>query len=490
MNGISRKSIAFTGAVLLVITIALPLVLVVRANETGSNSYLAWNGSETAMRIDGGGESGWDEEQWYVQVDGVMGGKSSGDLEFVGVEDASASTETTTTTTTTMMSFKGDINLDGGGFSSVRRRINLDLTGFSGVVVTLEASPVSSPIAPPTGLHLQFGDSSSYYDFSSALAVPLGGSGGSPTLASVYLPLETFDRGTRFGFSCNNNCAFDPSRINGMSVYVLFQEGDFDVRIASIEAVTEPVSFSPPVAAGIDSPGDAIELLRATVRSGGGLYDKSYVELCVTMYWSVLNSLLRFPAEEEGWSLPGPVRAVICEGLERAERELFPTKNAPSDKAAAAWTLRYTIDAVVADLNGSERVWPSDRDSLPTPLEAEAMEATCVGRTSPAPGPPYDPRATEGGPELGGDSDSDTGGSENATATDDPYDDDDDDGDSLGEATANLTDSGDSLEASAATVRSGANYATSSSAVSRHSRAMRSVALLASPLLAVLLCAA
>ena len=50
------------------------------------------------FRIDGG-ESGWDQNAWYVQVDGVMGGLSSGGLQF---------RENRTT-----MAFSGDINLRG-----------------------------------------------------------------------------------------------------------------------------------------------------------------------------------------------------------------------------------------------------------------------------------------------------------------------------------------------------------------------------------------
>merc|ERR1719410_751837 len=78
-----------------------------------------------ALRLDGGND-GWDASSWYVQVDGVMGGKSSGFLEF---EDSNS-----------IMSFEGNINLNGGGFSSVRKQFNpINLGGYSGVVLELEA---------------------------------------------------------------------------------------------------------------------------------------------------------------------------------------------------------------------------------------------------------------------------------------------------------------------------------------------------------------
>ena len=189
-----------------------------------------------------------------------MGGKSSGNMEFL--QDNS------------VMKFTGEINLDGGGFSSVRRRVNLDLSEYAGVVVTLEADQRSTDKGnlPPIGLELQFDDRTSRYDFSSAFSVPLSSDNGDgPVVSSVYLPIESFDRGTFIGFVCQDNCQFDPSQINGISVYVLFQEGGFDVRLQSIEAVKEPRSFPVPAYAVMESEDDAIALLHSTRASGGGL---------------------------------------------------------------------------------------------------------------------------------------------------------------------------------------------------------------------------
>jgi hypothetical protein len=47
----------------------------------------------------------WRSSAWRVQVDGVMGGLSTGTLDFSEGK----------------LKFSGDINLNGGGFSSVRR---------------------------------------------------------------------------------------------------------------------------------------------------------------------------------------------------------------------------------------------------------------------------------------------------------------------------------------------------------------------------------
>ena len=54
------------------------------------------------------GDPTWQTNSWYAQVDGVMGGQSSGSLRFIN--------------SNSILSFIGTISLDGGGFRSVRKR--------------------------------------------------------------------------------------------------------------------------------------------------------------------------------------------------------------------------------------------------------------------------------------------------------------------------------------------------------------------------------
>merc|ERR1719491_2337663 len=205
-------------------------------------------------RIDGGKD--WEESRWYVQNDGVMGGKSKGDIQFID----------------TMLQFSGNIVTQGGGFTSVRRRANLDLRQYAGIVVTVEAAPYTysgtgTATTTPTGLHLQL-DDSSYYAYSSAFTIPLATitSTVATTVTSVYLPMESFDRGTRMGYSCRNGCVLNQAAIDQMSLYMLFQEGPFDIRVLSINAVEEPVAFpSPPV--GFTSDEEVIALLQSTIET-------------------------------------------------------------------------------------------------------------------------------------------------------------------------------------------------------------------------------
>jgi hypothetical protein len=98
--------------------------------------------------------------------------------------------------------------------------------------------------------------------------------------------MDSFNRGTRFGFVCRDNCELDNTNINNLSVNVLFQEGTFDVRIKSISAISKaggPRSFLSPQIQ-FDSVDEIINLLQSTISSGGSLYDKTYIELCIVMY--------------------------------------------------------------------------------------------------------------------------------------------------------------------------------------------------------------
>jgi len=101
-------------------------------------------------------------------VDGVMGGLSSGELNFI--DDNS------------ILSFSGTISLDGGGFSSVRRRQFpvVDLQQYSGIAVTLQSTSTTTldnnsddDIKVPLGLHLQFHDTKDSFGYASALPYQL-----------------------------------------------------------------------------------------------------------------------------------------------------------------------------------------------------------------------------------------------------------------------------------------------------------------------------
>ena len=342
----------------IIIRFKLPLSIFIMPIKLKS-SLLIWFAVTSSwvkadLRLDGGDEFGWDTEAWRVQVDGVMGGKSSGDLRF---DDSD-----------TIMSFSGDIVLDGGGFSSLRRRFSgpIDLSEYAGVVVELESvdSYNEADIQPPLGLHLQLHDTPSRYGFASAFAIPLTDSIGEKT--SVYLPIESFDRGSRSGFQCSN-CQLNISSVNEMDIYVLFQDGSFQVRIKSITAVDTPQSFPSP-AIFLPSSIAIKELLDSTIESGGKLYDYSYGELCVAVYRSTLNTLLAASGDE----ITDVVRGMVCEGLLRAET----FDNIPD----IAWTLRYTMDGILEQLEYSD---PEEGEGWrPNVDDADSFALQCSAVTS------------------------------------------------------------------------------------------------------------
>mmetsp|Transcript_12448 Transcript_12448/g.15587 ORF Transcript_12448/g.15587 Transcript_12448/m.15587 type:complete len:398 (-) Transcript_12448:178-1371(-) len=288
--------------------------------------------SSTDLRLDGGNSLGWDESAWRTQVDGVMGGRSTGDLSFV--DDG------------TTMVFTGNINLIGGGFSSVRRNFRgtgtpIDLSPYAGIVVSVETDQFlsgGSVASAPLGLHLQLHDSKSYWGFAAAFAVPLAME--ARRTVDVFVPLESFDRGSRSGWRCNR-CSLDVTAVNGMDVYVLFQEGPFQVRLKSVTAVGDVRAYQSP-AIDFGSNDDVESLLLSTIKSGGSLYDKGYVELCVSIYWSSLNSIIAASA-----GVTGAIKTVACAGLKQTTKDM--------SKTAQAWTLRYTMDAILADLRGVDR---------------------------------------------------------------------------------------------------------------------------------------
>jgi len=308
------------------------------------------------LRLDGGA-SGWDEQAWRVQVDGVMGGRSTGALRF---RDGA-------------LVFTGTINLVGGGFSSVRRTMTpRDLSAYAGVLVEMETQQFVANQAP-LGIHLQLHDSSSSWSFAAAFAVPVSQT--TAETASVFLPLAAFDRGSRSGWSCTA-CSLDVTTINGADVYVLFQEGFFQVRLRSITAVQQSQVPAMPTVK-ISSTNVVKAHVTATINSGASLYDKGYRELCIAIYASTLKTLVASQGASEA------VKGVACAGL-RAEQSTRAA-GLSTTKQERAWQLRHTLDALLADLGAgnSRQAW------LPTVQAAakglEACQAAIQGPVGSAP---------------------------------------------------------------------------------------------------------
>lgn len=348
------------------------------------------NGAD--LRLDGGAEFGWETNKWKVVVDGVMGGKSLGSLEFLDSDRT--------------MVFSGNIDLDGGGFSSVSKSLEtrLDFRNFAGIVVELEATSDNVFVGSmndidnaPLGLHLQLRDKT-FIGFASAFAVPLASESG--VVSSVYLPMDSFGKGSYMGFQCNS-CKFDMSTVDKIDFYVLFQEGTFETRIRSITAVENAVTFPSPNIS-FSSISDIRNLLESTIRSGSSLFNINYGELCIAIYRSTLNGILASSSTTSGdlsEEVLSTVKGMACEGLLRAETQ---------SKVDTAFTLRYTMDGILEELGFSDpENEATDNQWRPSITNSGDFLDKC------------DPVTSFGGPVYEGDNEKNESGSK--SEDEDPY---------------------------------------------------------------------
>jgi predicted lactoylglutathione lyase len=161
---------------------------------------------------------------------------------------------------------------------------------------------------------------------------------------SVYLPLTSFDRGSYIGQVCTD-CQIDFSSVIEMDIYVLFQGGPFEVLVKQITAVTDEQSFPSPSIT-LSSTDEIKKLIDETTQSGGALYNYGYYELCIAIYRSVLNTLLAannsdHVSETAPSIVSERIKNIICQGLQRSQI---------GSKTDMAWTLRYTLDALVEEM--------------------------------------------------------------------------------------------------------------------------------------------
>merc|ERR1712115_88050 len=151
-------------------------------------------------------------------------------------------------------------------------------------------------------------------------------------------------------------------------IYVLFQQGPFDVRVKSITAVKNAQSFPSPVIM-LENKYDVKELIESAIQSGGSLYDKGYTELCVAIYRSTLNSLIASKGDIESFDT---LRGMACEGLNKAATK--------SDKREIAWILRYTFNGLLEELGFL--VGDNREHWRPNPLNALTLAQQCDAVTS------------------------------------------------------------------------------------------------------------
>jgi len=149
-----------------------------------------------------------DEADWDVVNDGVMGGRSSG---FVAVEEGS-------------LRFTGTLVTQGGGFTSVRARRDIDLTNHVGLELRVRGSGRPFEVELDDGLR-NYGRS-----VSRRAAFPT-----STEWTLIRVPFSTL-QSTIFGQKVNA-APIDLAKIRGVGIYIADgQDGPFRLEVDYIRA--------------------------------------------------------------------------------------------------------------------------------------------------------------------------------------------------------------------------------------------------------------
>lgn len=144
-----------------------------------------------------------DEADWDVVNDGVMGGRSAG---FVAVEQGT-------------LRFTGTLVTQGGGFTSVRARRMVDLTGQLGIELRVRGSGRQFEVELDDGVRA--------YGRTVSRRAPFATSA---EWTVVRVPFSAL-RSTIFGRAVNAP-PFDPARIRGLGLYMADgQDGPFRLEV-------------------------------------------------------------------------------------------------------------------------------------------------------------------------------------------------------------------------------------------------------------------
>mmetsp|Transcript_3957 Transcript_3957/g.9190 ORF Transcript_3957/g.9190 Transcript_3957/m.9190 type:complete len:356 (+) Transcript_3957:65-1132(+) len=285
----------------------------------------------------------WTTSRWYVQVDGVMGGRSSGRMELA----ASGA------------SFEGSINLNGGGFASFRRNFGAtDLRPYAGLWVEVDTLPVTA--LTPLAVHVQLEDQSRYNGFGAAFAIPPGPPG---STYSTFLPFSWFTKQLRWACS---GCSLDVSRITGLSVYVLYQEGAYSFRVRKILALpSQEVPAQEMVPTLILSNEEAWKRITAAIKKGSFVWNQGYRALCGAIYNSTALTV-------------AAATNVTASAQSIAQAASLMAEPYPVNKGGdAAWIFRRGFDQILAAYEGST---PRDETSYPSVARGDWVEAASQGK--------------------------------------------------------------------------------------------------------------
>ncbi|KAK3243377.1 hypothetical protein CYMTET_46966 [Cymbomonas tetramitiformis] len=338
------------------------------------------NGQEGALALDGGA-GGW-SSAWYYQADTVMGGRSSGSFTILeddcpepmpdsweGSEEACCP-----------LHFTGELSVVGGGFTSLRRGVQptLDLSAYSGIQVRFDALGLGEE---PLAYHLRVVSASDspywwavtrgHAFVASERCVDTAGDDiRDVKTCTVYLPFADFTAHSRSGQS-EVSTPMSLTDVNGFSIYLLFQEGAFDLKLRSLDAVTTPSTPTPPALAPGAELSEAQAALRRAISSGVPLYNKGYHDLCAVLYQSASEAVVTcLPTSEAASGL--------SIALEEAASMTWTNK---------AWHLRYAmneallLDPAIPAPTSAPSHYPTPNPQAAPPPSATLAPSSSLSRT-------------------------------------------------------------------------------------------------------------
>lgn len=150
---------------------------------------------------------------WYIQNDNVMGGKSEGGFQISPSE----------------LIFSGNTNTNGGGFSSIRSNpLELDLSGYSGIRVKVEADGRRYTWSIQTGARWRWRKINYWADFNTT----------PNEITIIDIPFDNFLPQFR-GFKLDGP-ALDTAQIKEFALYQYDKtDGPFELRLLSVEAYSD-----------------------------------------------------------------------------------------------------------------------------------------------------------------------------------------------------------------------------------------------------------
>mmetsp|Transcript_16812 Transcript_16812/g.54991 ORF Transcript_16812/g.54991 Transcript_16812/m.54991 type:complete len:383 (-) Transcript_16812:1086-2234(-) len=270
------------------------------------------------------------DSSWRDSTDGVMGGRS----ETFRADFAHG-----------VLSWSGSLSVQGGGFTRVGRSwpVSEGIEMSGGILVGFEGQSGKDGLALPLGLHLSGQVVSGRYSHAAAFAVPPGSAPGEVRYA--LLRPSAFTHHSSRGWTCQHSCgSITSGAVVSLSLYVLYQEGDYAVNITRVaalsEAEAEAFEFPSPAPLEWMHTTDVDDYLSRTIGRGGFVFDKGYPALCTSIYAAAAEAVARAAIDPK-------LRGLLCQGLQEATK----TGNAvePSSRGTyQAWILRRTFDAVLA----------------------------------------------------------------------------------------------------------------------------------------------